>query len=124
MKRLSLLLLLAALTLTVMAKGKYISYVETSGVWVYIYDEDGHRSKTLSKSNVGEVKGWAKTFFVSKNGVWIYLYDAQGKRYKTLSASNVGEVIGVSGDTFTSRNGVWIYTYDRNGKRIHTRSAH
>ena len=100
-----------------------ISSVEVRGSWVYLYDEAGHRYKTLSESSVGEVKGYSADFFVSQRGSWIYLYDAEGRRYKTLSESSVGDVIGVSGDRFTSRRGGWIYTWDKDGRKIATRSA-
>ena len=101
-----------------------ITSVETRGSWVYMYDESGHRYKTLSTSSVGVVKGYGAEFFVSQHGSWIYLFDSEGRRYKTLSTSSVGEVTGVAGNTFTSRNGSWIYTWDKDGKRINTRSAH
>ena len=100
-----------------------IASVETSGNWIYMYDDSGNRYKTLSVSSVGEVLGYSSTFFVSRNGSWVYLYDSEGKRYKTLSYSSVGDVIGVGGDTFTSRNGSWVYTWDSQGKKINTRAA-
>ena len=100
-----------------------ISSVENHGSWVYMYDQNGNRYKTLSTSSVGEVMGYSSTFFVSRNGSWIYLYDSEGRRYKTMSYSTVGDVTGVAGDTFTSRNGSWIYTWDKDGRRIKTRSA-
>lgn len=109
--------------LAMLAGAHKISSVETSGSWVYLYDDSGHRYKTLSVSSVGEVKGYSSEFFVSQNGSWIYLYDSEGKRYKTLSVSSVGTVTGVSGETFTSRNGSWIYTWDKDGKKVNTRAA-
>ena len=114
---------IALVALAVLAGAHKISSVETSGSWVYMYDDSGHRYKTLSASSVGEVKGFSADFFVSQNGNWIYLYDSEGQRYKTLSASSVGEVSGVSGDTFTSRNGAWVYTWNKDGKKINTRAA-
>ena len=87
-----------SITLALLAGGHKISSVETSGSWVYLYDDSGHRYKTLSASNVGVVKGYSSDFFVSQNGSWIYLYDSDGQRYKTLSHSSVGEVTGVSGE--------------------------
>ncbi len=117
-------LLAAALVLTVLSSGHKISSVERNGSWIYMYDENGNRYKTLSASTVGEVKGFSSTFFVSENGSWVYLYDSEGRRYKTMSRSTVGEVTGVAGDTFTSRNGSWIYTWSKDGKRLRTRSAH
>ncbi len=100
-----------------------ISSVENRGSWVYMYDESGHKYKSLSASSVGEVKGFSADFFVSRNGSWVYLYDSEGRKYKSLSASSVGEVIGVAGQTFTSRNGSWVYTWSMEGKKISSRSA-
>lgn len=117
------ILSILTITLALLADGHKISSVETSGSWVNLYDDSGHRYKTLSASSVGVVKGYSSEFFVSKNGSWIYLYDSDGQRYKTLSYSSVGEVTGVSGETFTSRNGVWVYTWNKEGKKLSTRSA-
>ena len=101
-----------------------ISSVESSGNWIYVYDDQGKRYQTLSKSSAGDVCGFSSTFFVTVNGNWIYLYNADGKRYKTLSKSSVGEVVSVGGDTFTTRHGNWIYTWNSEGKKINTRYAH
>ena len=109
--------------LAMLAGAHKISCVETSGSWVYLYDDSGHRYKTLSVSSVGEVKGYSSEFFISQNGGWIYLYDSEGQRYKTLSVSSVGEVTGVSGETFTSRNGGWVYTWNKDGRKVNTRPA-
>ncbi len=111
------------ITLALLAGAHKISSVETSGSWVYLYDDSGHRYNPLSASNVGVVKGYSSDFFVSQNGSWIYLYDSDGQRYKTLSHSSVGEVTGVSGETFTSRYGAWVYTWNKEGKKLSTRSA-
>ena len=114
----------AALALALMATTNHkISSVETSGSWIYMYDEKGIRYKTLSASSVGEVKGFSSAFFVSQNGSWIYLYDSEGRRYKTMSQSSVGDVTGVSGETFTSRSGAWVYTWSKDGRKINTRAA-
>ncbi|MCH5232148.1 MAG: hypothetical protein J1E78_00815 [Muribaculaceae bacterium] len=106
------------------SKAEQISSVETSGSWVYIYNSQGKKYKTLSASTVGRVMGYSSTFFVSESGSWIYLWDAEGKRIKTMSKSTVGDVVGVAGDTFTSKNGSWIYTWNKEGKKINTRSFH
>lgn len=100
-----------------------ISLVESSGSWVYMYDETGRKYKTLSASTVGTVMGFGADFFVSQKDSWVYLFDAEGHKYKTLSRSTVGDVIGVSGDTFTSRKDSWIYTWSKDGRKIHTRAA-
>ena len=100
-----------------------LSYVDTNGSWIYLYNTQGKKYKTLSVSSVGTVLGNSSTFFVARNGTWIYLYDSEGRKYKTLSVSTVGEVLSVSGNTFTSRNGNWIYTWSKDGTKISTRSA-
>ena len=105
------------------SKAEQISSVEKNGSWIYIYNSQGKKYKTLSGSTVGTVLGFSSNFFVSQNGSWIYLWDPEGKKYQTLSKSTVGDVIGVAGDTFTSKNGNWIYTWDKNGKKINTRYA-
>ena len=117
------ILSLALMAVTLAGGAHRISSVENNGSWVYMYDDNGRKYKTLSASTVGEVKGFSATFFVSRNGSWVYLFDSEGKKYKTLSYSTVGDVTGVAGDTFTSRNGNWIYTWDKNGKKIRSRSA-
>lgn len=121
MKKIFLILVLFALGLT--SKAEQISMVETQGSWVYVYNEQGKKYKTLSASTVGKVLGFSSSFFVSENGSWIYLWDAEGRKYKTFSKSTMGEVIGVAGNTFTTKNGSWIYTWDKDGKKINTRSA-
>ena len=102
-------------------RAEQISSVETSGSWVYLYNSEGKKYKTLSTSTVGVIKGFSANIFVSENGSWIYVWNSEAKKITTLSKSTVGEVIGVAGDTFTSRNGSWIYTWDKNGKKINTR---
>jgi len=104
--------------------GKMIGYVEQTSSWVYLYDGQGRRYKTLSASSTGDVIGYSATFFISQKGSWIYLFDADGKRYKTLAASSVGEIVGVSAEGFVSRKGSWIYTFDRWGKRLNSRAAY
>lgn len=114
---------IALVALAMLAEAHKISSVETSGSWVYMYDDSGQRYKTLSTHSVGEVKGYSSEFFVSRNGAWVYLWDSEGQKYKTLSYSSVGDVTGVSEETFTSRNGAWIYTWDKDGKKVNTRVA-
>ena len=122
MKKLILLFFLIIGSLAMSAEK--ISSVETSGSWVYLYNEKGQKYKSLSVSTVGNVLGYSSEFFVSQNGSWIYLWNAEGRKYQTLSESTVGKVTGVAGDTFTSKNGSWIYTWNKEGKKINTRSAH
>ena len=115
---LSAILLFSAATL----QAQSISYVETTGSWYYIYDQDGKKIKTLS-ANIGELQGFSSSFLIVKNGSWYYIYDARGNKIKTLSVSTVGKVLSVSGETFTSQLGSWIYTWNKEGKRISTRYA-
>ena len=121
MKKIIVSLILTFFFLAV--KAEQISSVENSGSWVYMYDAQGKKYKTLSASMVGTVKGFSSSIFVSENGSWIYVWNSEGKKIETISKSRVGEVTGVAGDTFTSRDGSWIYTWNKNGKKINTRSA-
>lgn len=93
MKRTIIALVLAAAALT--AAARTISYIENTGSWIYLYDENERRYKTLSPSTLGEIKGYSSEIFVAVNGSWLRVYDAEGKCLATLSASNAGEVIGV-----------------------------
>lgn len=63
-----------------------ISSVETSGSWIYLYDADGKRYKTISKSSVGEMAGVAGDTFTTRSGNWIYTWDKNGKKIHTRSA--------------------------------------
>ena len=121
MKKIFLILLLTMFGIS--SKAEQISSVEPSGSWVYLYNAQGRKYKTLSASSVGTVVGYSASFFVSVSGSWVYLWDSDGKKYKTLSKSSVGDVIGVAGDTFTSRSGSWIYTWSKDGRKLNTRSA-
>lgn len=106
------------------AYAEEISSIEQSGGWVYLYNAQGRKYKSLSASSVGTILGYSSTFFVSTSGSWIYLWDADGRKYKSMSKSSVGDVIGVAGDTFTSRSGSWIYTWSRDGRKLNSRAAH
>lgn len=118
-----ILLIAVALSATIILKAEQISSVESSGSWIYMYNSQGKKYKTLSASTVGTVVGYTADFFVSENGSWIYIWTSDGRKYKTLSKSTVGNVLGAAGDTFTSRNGNWIYTWNKEGKKINTRYA-
>ena len=122
MKRIMTLLLFALMALGMQAQ-KQISYIKQDGSWYHVYDESGKKITTVSKSSVGEIKGWGTDFFVSLDGSWYKIYDSNGKKISTLSKSSVGDVIGVSGNTFTSKDGGWIKIYDKTGKKIDTRSS-
>lgn len=123
MRHLLIFLMFLSLAHIAEAKGRFISNIETTNTWIYIYDEDGNRMRTLSRSTAGEVVGWSAKFFICRSGNWYYLYDVSGKRYKTMSVSTVGDILAVSGDTFISCKGAWGYTWDRNGKHLKTRAV-
>ena len=100
-----------------------ISYIKETKNWYYVYDEKGKKICGLSRSSVGELKGWCSDFFVAKRYSFYYICDAKGKTLKTMSVSNVGEIVGVSGSTITSRKGNWIYTWSKEGKKISATNA-
>ena len=84
MKRLLFLLTLFVAANTL--KAQSISYIETTNAWYYIYDQDGKKFKTLSRS-IGELQGFSSSIFVVKSGAWYYIYDSRGIKIKTLSVS-------------------------------------
>ena len=112
------------LTMTVQAQRQQISYIEETKNWYYVYDEQGKKIGGLSRSSVGELKGWGSDFIVAKRYSFYFIYDAKGKTLKTLNVPEVGEIVGVSNNTITSRKGSWVYTWSREGKKISARSAH
>lgn len=107
----------------VMMHGQSISYIETTSSWYYIYDQNGKKIKTMTKS-IGELQGYSASFFIVKTSSWYYIYSPDGKVIRTLAISYVGEILSVSGDTFTSRSGSWIYTWSKDGKKLATNTAH
>ena len=44
-------------------RGQSISYIETTKIWYYIYDQNGKKIKTLS-TNQGEPKGYSSTLYI------------------------------------------------------------
>ena len=72
MKRFLITFLLLVTVLSVQAQ-KQISYIKNDGSWYIIYDEQGKKITTVSKSSVGEVVGWGS-------------YDKTGKLINTHSA--------------------------------------
>jgi len=110
----SLLLFLLALV----ARAQHISYIEDTKNWYYVYDEAGKKIGGLSRSSIGELKGWGSDFFVAKYYSFYRIYNAKGKVLKAMNASDVGEIVGVSGNTITSRKGNWIYIWSKEGKKI------
>lgn len=122
MKKIAILFILATIALA--ASARSLSYIEKSGSWYYLYDEKGHKYKTVSVSSAGNLAGYSSEIIVCTNGSWIYVYDNEMKRLYTGTVSSIGSVQSVTGETFTTRNGNWIYTYNKNGRRLSTRSAH
>ena len=122
MRRL-LIILMTMLAISVQAQHQQISHVEETRNWYYVYDEAGKKIGGLSRSSVGELKGWGSDFFVAKYYSYYRIYDAKGKVLKAMNVSDVGEILGVSGNTITSRKGSWIFVWDKNGKKISSRSA-
>ena len=118
-----LIILMTLLTVGVPAQRQQISYIEETRNWYYVYDEDGKKIGGLSRSSVGELKGWGSDFFVAKYYSFYRIYDAKGKVLKSLNVSDVGEIVGVSGNTITSRKGSWIFIWSKEGKKISSRSA-
>ena len=123
MKRGLLLLVFLCAVLSIQAQQKEISYIETTKNWYYVYDEAGKKIGGLSRSSVGELKGWGSDFFVAKYYSYYRIYDAKGKVLKAMNVSDVGEIIGISGKTITSRRGSWILIWNKEGKKISVRSA-
>ncbi len=122
MKKIIITILFSVTVLSIQAQQKQISYIKNDGSWYMIYDEQGKKMSTISKSTVGEVVGWGIDFFVSLDGSWYKIYDSSGKKINTLSKMSVGKVVAVSGNTFTSEDGGFLKTYDKTGKKINTRS--
>ena len=122
MKRALVFILLSVMVLGIQAQKRQISYIKDDGGFYLVYDENGKRISTVSKSTVGEVVGWGIDFFVSLDGSWYKTYDLNGKKINTLSKMSVGKVVAVSGNTFTSEDGGFLKTYDKTGKKINTRS--
>ena len=111
------------LTLSIQAQRQQISYIEETKNWYYVYDEAGKKICGLSRSSVGELKGWGSDFFVAKRNSFYVICDANGKTLKTMNVSEVGEIVGVTNTTITSRRGDWIITWSKEGKKISARSA-
>ena len=111
------------LTIAVQAQRQKISHIEETRNWDYVYDEAGKKIGGLSRSSVGELKGWGSDFFVAKYYSFYRIYDAKGKVLKAMNVSDVGEIVGVSGNTITSRKGSWIFTWSKDGKKLSARSV-
>ena len=117
-------ILLLIVASTAQAQQQHISYIEETKNWYYVYDEAGKRIGGLSRSSIGELKGWGSDFFVARYYSFYRIYDAKGKVLKVMTASTVGEIVGVSGNTITSRKCNWIYTWNKEGQKISVRNAH
>jgi hypothetical protein len=55
------------------SQSQQISYIEETKNWYYVYDEQGKRIGGLSRSSVGELKGWGSDFFVAKHHSFYYI---------------------------------------------------
>ena len=124
MRRTVFSLLILMLTMAAQAQRQQISYIEETKNWYYVYDDQGKKIGGLSRSSVGEFKGWGRDFFVAKRYSFYYICDAKGKTLKTMNVSDVGEIVGVSNSTITSRKGSWICIWNKDGKKVSARSAH
>ena len=118
-----LIILMTLLSISVQAQRQQISHIEETKNWYYVYDEAGKKIGGLSRSSVGELKGWGSDFFVAKYYSFYRIYDPKGKVLKAMNVSDVGEIVGVSGNTITSRKGSWIFVWNKEGKKISSRSA-
>lgn len=118
-----LIILMTLLAINAQAQRQQISYIEETKNWYYVYDEAGKRIGGLSRSSIGELKGWGNDFFVAKYYSYYRIYDAKGKVLKTMNVSDAGEIVSVSANTITSRKGSWIFIWDKKGKKISARSA-
>ena len=107
----------------IQAQRQQISYIEETKNWYYVYDENGKKIGGLSRSSVGEIKGWGNDFFVAKRYSYYHICDVRGKTLKSLNVSDVGEIVGVAGNTITSRRGSWIIIWNKQGKKISVRSV-
>ncbi|MBO7138863.1 MAG: hypothetical protein J6V92_10415 [Bacteroidaceae bacterium] len=119
----TLTILLFLIAVGSFAQHRQISYIETTKNWYYVYDESGKKMGGLSRSSIGELKGWGSDFFVAKYYSYYRIYDTKGKVLKSMSASDVGEIVSVSASTITSRIGSWILIWSKEGKKISSRSA-
>lgn len=110
-------------TIKILTKNKNmaISDVQEKGSWIYIYNEDGKKSGTLSSTS-GELMGVGNDFAVLLKGNWYYVYDEDGKKIATLPSSS-GDFKNAIGNSFNLVKGSWVYTFDRKGKKINTKSA-
>ena len=117
-----LIILMTLFAINTHVQRQQISYIEETMNWYYVYDETGKKIGGLSRSSIGELKGWGNDFFVAEYYSFYRIYDAKGKALKSLNVSDVGEIVGVSGNTITSRRGSWIFTWNKEGKKLSSRS--
>ena len=108
-----LIILMTMLAINAQAQRQQISYIEDTKNWYYVYDGAGKKIGGLSRSSIGELKGWGNDFFVAKYYSYYRIYDAKGRVLKAMNVSDVGEIVGVSGNTITSRRGSWIFTWNK-----------
>ena len=98
-------ILFLMITLVAQAQRQQISYIEETKNWYYVYDEKGKKIGGLSRSSVGEIKGWGSDFFVAKRYSYYHICDAKGRALKTMN-----------------RKGSWIFTWSKDGKKISART--
>ena len=94
-----------------------ISYIRDTGYWYYIYDCNGKKVTTMSKTSY-ELLGWGSDWFAMSNGTWICLYDINGKKYHTQSVSLYGPVVSIGSQNYVTFNGSWYYAFDKYGRKI------
>ena len=116
-----IVLMLSVLVRAQSSQSESISYIETTSTWIHIYNGNGKKINTMTRSSFGDVVGYSSTFFIVHRGSFYVIYDANCRPLNTLSVSNIGEILLVTGNTFTAKNGSFISTYDRNGKKINVR---
>ena len=75
-KVITILFLLVTLAVQAQSQSQQISYIEETKNWYYVYDEKGKMIGGLSRSSVGEIKGWGSDFFVAKRYSFYYICDA------------------------------------------------
>lgn len=80
------ILSLALLAVAIAGGALRISCVETNGNWIYLFDSEGKKYKSLSYSSVGEVVAVAGDTFTSRKGNWVYIWDRNGKKIKSRGA--------------------------------------
>ena len=111
-----LVTLMTLLAIGTYAQRQQISYIEETKYWYYVYDEQGKKIGGLSRSSVGELKGWGSDFFVAKRYSYYHICDAKGKTLKTMNVSDVGEILGSPAPLSPARKEAGFSPRTRKGK--------